>query len=151
MKVLEGCLGRIVIANSFAAILWVVAAVLLICCHRHTSCHERLLPPNTNTLPLIDWIINWSIYWWHYTIFIYTFVYIPFFFVPGLVGPLLICKKGTLDATGKQKNIDKEFILFFTVTNENMAWYIKRNAKTFAGSSYKYGKFLSCIFALPQN
>ncbi|XP_028410186.1 hephaestin-like protein [Dendronephthya gigantea] len=56
----------------------------------------------------------------------------------GLVGPLLICKKGTLDAGGKQKNFEKEFIVYFTVTNENKAWYIKRNAQKFAGSSYEY-------------
>lgn len=61
--------------------------------------------------------------------------------VVGLVGPLLICKKGTLDANGKQKNFDKEFILYFTVTNENMAWYIRQNAREFAGSSYEYGAF----------
>lgn len=57
----------------------------------------------------------------------------------GLVGPLLVCKKGTLDASGKQKNIDKEFVLYFTVTNENKAWYIKRNVQQFSGSSYEYG------------
>ena len=56
----------------------------------------------------------------------------------GLVGPLLVCKKGTLDENGEQKNVDKEFILYFIVTNENVAWYIKRNAKQFAGSSYEF-------------
>ena len=57
----------------------------------------------------------------------------------GLVGPLLVCKKGTLDENGEQKNVDKEFILYFIVSNENVAWYIKRNAKQFAGSSYEFG------------
>ena len=57
----------------------------------------------------------------------------------GLIGPLLVCKKGTLDANGKRKDVDKEFVLLFTVSNENSAWYIERNVKEFAGSSYEYG------------
>ena len=40
---------------------------------------------------------------------------------------------------GKQRNVDKEFILYFVVSNENAAWYIKRNAEQFAGPSYKFG------------
>ncbi|GAB1602789.1 hephaestin-like protein [Argonauta hians] len=45
----------------------------------------------------------------------------------GLVGPLLICKKNSLDAQRRQKNIDKEFFLLFTVTDENNSWYLKKN------------------------
>jgi hypothetical protein len=66
--VLEGCLGRIVMANSFATILPVapiiVADLFLICWHGNMSCqqnyinvaafdHKRHLPPNINTMPLI--------------------------------------------------------------------------------------------------
>ena len=62
----------------------------------------------------------------------------------GLIGPLLVCKKGSLDGNGKQKNIDKEFFLMFTVSNENEAWYIEKNVQQFIGgseaSSYEYGK-----------
>ncbi|CAB4018123.1 hephaestin isoform X1, partial [Paramuricea clavata] len=60
----------------------------------------------------------------------------------GLIGPLLVCKKGTLDNNGKQKNIDKEFVLMFTVSNENEALYIEKNVKQFIGGaaakSYTY-------------
>uniref|UniRef100_A0A8C6R8W8 Hephaestin n=1 Tax=Nannospalax galili TaxID=1026970 RepID=A0A8C6R8W8_NANGA len=41
----------------------------------------------------------------------------------GLVGPLLVCKAGALGADGKQKGIDKEFFLLFTVFDENESWY----------------------------
>ncbi len=62
----------------------------------------------------------------------------------GLIGPLLVCKKGTLDSNGKQKNIDKEFVLMFTVSNENEAWYIEKNVEEFIGGaaakSYVVGK-----------
>jgi hypothetical protein len=62
----------------------------------------------------------------------------------GLIGPLLVCKKGTLDSEGRQKNVNKEYILMFTVSNENEAWYIEKNVKEFIGASaansYEYGK-----------
>ncbi|KAM4819018.1 hephaestin [Thomomys bottae] len=41
----------------------------------------------------------------------------------GLVGPLLVCKAGTLGADGKQKGVDREFFLLFTVLDENKSWY----------------------------
>ncbi|XP_053436034.1 hephaestin isoform X6 [Nycticebus coucang] len=45
----------------------------------------------------------------------------------GLVGPLLVCKAGALGADGKQKGVDKEFFLLFTVLDENKSWYSKAN------------------------
>ncbi|XP_007957123.1 hephaestin [Orycteropus afer afer] len=45
----------------------------------------------------------------------------------GLVGPLLVCKTGALAADGKQKGIDKEFFLLFTVLDENKSWYSNIN------------------------
>ncbi|KAM5128518.1 hephaestin isoform 7-T7 [Callospermophilus lateralis] len=45
----------------------------------------------------------------------------------GLVGPLLVCKAGALGADGKQKGVDKEFFLLFTVLDENKSWYNKTN------------------------
>ncbi|XP_014771914.1 hephaestin-like protein [Octopus bimaculoides] len=50
----------------------------------------------------------------------------------GLVGPLLICKKGSLNSQRKQKNVDKEFFLMFTVTDENNSWYLKKNIEKYA-------------------
>ncbi|KFP78052.1 Hephaestin, partial [Acanthisitta chloris] len=47
----------------------------------------------------------------------------------GLVGPLLVCKPGTLDGNNKQKGIDKEFYLLFSVFDENLSWYLNANIK----------------------
>ncbi|KAM9600289.1 hephaestin isoform 2-T4 [Morphnus guianensis] len=47
----------------------------------------------------------------------------------GLVGPLVICKPGTLDGNNKQKGIDKEFYLLFSVFDENLSWYLNANIK----------------------
>ncbi|CAH1794449.1 unnamed protein product [Owenia fusiformis] len=49
----------------------------------------------------------------------------------GLVGPLLTCKRGSLDNHGKQIGVDSEFILLFSVTNENIGWYLDDNVKRF--------------------
>lgn len=43
------------------------------------------------------------------------------------MGPLLICKKGTLDGNGRQKNIDREFFLRFALTDEGVSWYLNDN------------------------
>nr|XP_046267166.1 ferroxidase HEPHL1 isoform X2 [Scatophagus argus] len=45
----------------------------------------------------------------------------------GLVGPLLVCKKGALGENGTQKGVDKEFFLLFAVMDENMSWYLHEN------------------------
>ena len=60
------------------------------------------------------------------------------------MGPLLTCKKGTLTDSGQQENIDKEFFLLFTVTDENNSWYIDRNKKLAGDPSFiKDGKVAS--------
>ncbi|XP_067898713.1 ceruloplasmin [Heterodontus francisci] len=49
----------------------------------------------------------------------------------GLVGPLIVCKKNTLNVLGKQKNVDKEFYLLATVFDENLSWYLDDNINRF--------------------
>ncbi|XP_028655575.1 coagulation factor V [Erpetoichthys calabaricus] len=44
-------------------------------------------------------------------------------FNSGLIGALLICKPGTLDFTGKQREFDEEFVLLFGIFNENKSWF----------------------------
>ncbi|XP_047462058.1 ferroxidase HEPHL1 [Mugil cephalus] len=46
----------------------------------------------------------------------------------GLVGPLLVCKRGALGEKGTQKDVDKEFFLLFSVMDENMSWYLDDSA-----------------------
>ncbi|KAM4860376.1 coagulation factor V [Thomomys bottae] len=43
-------------------------------------------------------------------------------FNSGLVGPLLICKKGTLTEDGTQKMFDKQYVLLFAVFDESKSW-----------------------------
>lgn len=47
----------------------------------------------------------------------------------GLVGPLLICKAGTLTRGNHQKEVDKEFFLLFTKFDENLSWYLRQSLK----------------------
>jgi hephaestin len=51
----------------------------------------------------------------------------------GLVGAMIIYADGSLRADGSVVGIDKEFITFFSVMNENQSWYLDRNVKKFAG------------------
>ncbi|KAM5145444.1 coagulation factor VIII [Mantella aurantiaca] len=45
----------------------------------------------------------------------------------GLMGPLLICSKQTLDRGGNQIVTDKENILFFCIFDETLSWYHEEN------------------------
>lgn len=47
-------------------------------------------------------------------------------------GAILTCKKGTLDEnTGTRADVDKEFVLLFTVMDENKSWFLDQNIKRF--------------------
>ncbi|KAK3599427.1 hypothetical protein CHS0354_036446 [Potamilus streckersoni] len=52
-------------------------------------------------------------------------------FHSGLVGPILICKKGTFD-TQEEK---RRFILMFSIMDENKSWYLQDNIKAFSNPS----------------
>ncbi|XP_046574977.1 ferroxidase HEPHL1-like [Haliotis rubra] len=45
----------------------------------------------------------------------------------GLVGPLIICKSGILDKYGKRTDVDRDFVAYFTVIDENFSWYLEEN------------------------
>ncbi|CAH2246886.1 ceruloplasmin [Pelobates cultripes] len=47
----------------------------------------------------------------------------------GLVGPMLVCKTGQMKEAD-EKDFD-EFILMFSVIDENLSWYLDENIKTF--------------------
>ncbi|CAB1420472.1 unnamed protein product [Pleuronectes platessa] len=57
----------------------------------------------------------------------------------GLVGPLLICRQGTLEK-GVQKHFDKEFHLMATVFDENLSWYLDDNIKAYATAASTVNK-----------
>ncbi|KAL8587047.1 hypothetical protein ACOMHN_023437 [Nucella lapillus] len=45
----------------------------------------------------------------------------------GLVGPILVCRKGALDSHGQQRQVDREFFLLFSVTDENLSGFSHYN------------------------
>lgn len=53
----------------------------------------------------------------------------------GLIGPLVVCRKGILDKNGLRKDIDREFTLLFMVFDENKSWYLKENIETYLHKS----------------
>uniref|UniRef100_A0A8D0EZH6 Plastocyanin-like domain-containing protein n=1 Tax=Strix occidentalis caurina TaxID=311401 RepID=A0A8D0EZH6_STROC len=58
----------------------------------------------------------------------------------GLVGPLLVCRKGALLPSGKQKNVNIEFFLLATVFDENLSWYLDDNILMFTLNPNKIDK-----------
>uniref|UniRef100_A0A8C4Y309 Ceruloplasmin n=1 Tax=Gopherus evgoodei TaxID=1825980 RepID=A0A8C4Y309_9SAUR len=57
----------------------------------------------------------------------------------GLVGPLITCRKGTLDG-GSDRHIDAEFILMFSVMDENLSWYLDDNIEKYCSEPAKVDK-----------
>jgi len=49
----------------------------------------------------------------------------------GLVGPLIVCRKGTLDTDRRRKDVNKEFALLFMVFDENESHYLDDNIKRY--------------------
>ncbi|TRY54503.1 hypothetical protein DNTS_009213 [Danionella cerebrum] len=57
----------------------------------------------------------------------------------GLIGPLIICKKGSLDLHG-DKSGDYLYTLMFTVSDENLSWYLDENIKAYTTAPAKVNK-----------
>ncbi|KAK2881550.1 hypothetical protein Q8A67_018818 [Cirrhinus molitorella] len=55
----------------------------------------------------------------------------------GLIGALLTCKQGTLDSSQKRSDVDKDFILMFSVVDENLSWYLEENIEKFCSDPDK--------------
>ncbi|XP_054853023.1 coagulation factor VIII [Eublepharis macularius] len=49
----------------------------------------------------------------------------------GLIGPLLICSKETMDQRGNQIMLDEAKFVLFSVFDENRSWYLKKNINEF--------------------
>lgn len=50
----------------------------------------------------------------------------------GLIGPILISRRGQLDKHNKPKGVDREFVVLFTVFDENESHYLAKNISRFA-------------------
>uniref|UniRef100_A0AAY4CL10 F5/8 type C domain-containing protein n=1 Tax=Denticeps clupeoides TaxID=299321 RepID=A0AAY4CL10_9TELE len=58
----------------------------------------------------------------------------------GLIGPLIICKRGSLDSTGRVVTSDKEKHLIFAIFDENKSWYIDENIQKYSQDPNKVNK-----------
>ncbi|XP_062869627.1 ferroxidase HEPHL1 [Trichomycterus rosablanca] len=54
----------------------------------------------------------------------------------GLIGPLVICRKGTLSQTRQRLDVDQEFALLFFIFDENISWYLEENIQVYYNSSH---------------
>lgn len=52
----------------------------------------------------------------------------------GLIGPIIIAKKGKARSDGSPKDIDREFVTLWTVFDENAGHYLTHNINTFTGN-----------------
>ena len=48
----------------------------------------------------------------------------------GLVGPIIVTRRGQANADGTPKDVDREIIALFTAFNENESWYAQENLDT---------------------
>ena len=53
----------------------------------------------------------------------------------GLVGAMIITRRGMAAEDGKPKDVDREFLSFYLLFDENVSWYIDHNIQTFTGDS----------------
>jgi FtsP/CotA-like multicopper oxidase with cupredoxin domain len=51
----------------------------------------------------------------------------------GLVGPLIVTRKGAANPDGSPKDVDREFVTLFTVFDENASHYLEQNIRRFTG------------------
>ena len=49
----------------------------------------------------------------------------------GLVGAIIISRRGGSDADGKPKDVDREFVCLFMLFDENQSWYLDYNIQTY--------------------
>jgi hypothetical protein len=51
----------------------------------------------------------------------------------GLIGPIVVTRRGMAKADGTPKDVDRELVTMFSVLDENQSWYLEENARRFAG------------------
>jgi FtsP/CotA-like multicopper oxidase with cupredoxin domain len=56
----------------------------------------------------------------------------------GLIGPMIITRKGMARADGSPKDVDKEFVAHYALFDEPNSWYFDDNAARLYGSRVKF-------------
>lgn len=49
----------------------------------------------------------------------------------GLIGAIIVTRRGMADQNGRPKDVDKEFVNLFMIFDENGSWYLDHNIQTF--------------------
>ena len=49
----------------------------------------------------------------------------------GLIGPIIITRRGMAGPDAKPKDVDREFVTLFMIYDENDSWYLDQNIKTY--------------------
>ena len=64
----------------------------------------------------------------------------------GLIGPMIVHARGTMQANGLPEGIDRELVVAFAEYDENMSHYLAENIDTYAGDPAAYKK----MYTLPD-
>jgi manganese oxidase len=59
----------------------------------------------------------------------------------GLIGAIIVTRRGMAGPDGKPKDVDREFINLFMIYDENMSWYLDHNIETYTGDPKGVKKF----------
>ncbi len=51
----------------------------------------------------------------------------------GLMGPIIITRKGMAGPTGRPTDVDREFVTAFMIFDENTSWYLQHNIDAYTG------------------
>ncbi|XP_042894913.2 hephaestin-like protein [Parasteatoda tepidariorum] len=54
----------------------------------------------------------------------------------GLIGPLVICRHGILNENGDRTDAEQEFVVLYTILDENDSWYIQENVMRYTRQPY---------------
>jgi Multicopper oxidase len=49
----------------------------------------------------------------------------------GLIGPIIIARRGMAGPDGRPKDVDREFVSLFMIFDENVSWYLDHNIQSF--------------------
>ena len=59
----------------------------------------------------------------------------------GLIGAIVVTRRGMARDDGTPKDVDREFVEYFDIVDENESWFIKQNIARFAPDPKKYDKY----------
>ena len=65
----------------------------------------------------------------------------------GLIGPIIITRRGALTASGRPRGVDREFITLFGVFNENDGSYTAENLRRYTGDTLRSTKQGPILFS----